>query len=490
MIEKFSMLAKGSDVSMPGHTAGLLLFAFAMVCAAAVLFLAMRISAAAWVLWCACLVPLFLFGREYAMVGVSPVYLMDFFAVMALLATVGTWGPRTLSEERLRGFRRVAILLAAIMAQAVYRGVAAEYPDPLKGAIMGVYPIFGWLAATWLLTLTNKEIIRWRWVLYAPTLGLFLKMALDTSMAPAATGIYLVIAGAFGVQRHNLGHSRLLIWTLVGAAVLTALASKRGPLLAVVATIVAAAVASRATRRHVARRPAVPLVLAMAGVIAALAFTLSGQQLTEAPVVGGLATRLESSAGDSNSESANNVELRFAMWQEALRTAGENPLFGAGAGHPMELVFKGHPLNDPKSGPHNSFVGYVFYLGWPAGIAVCLLICAILRRTWRARHHPVGASWFGATVGVCITACTNVAFETTFIGLPSWLVLSCAYALVGVPRGQEAAELRDRGFIARQRPARAPGPVTAGRILADPTVVNGRTGVGRTFLPEAENSAH
>ncbi|MFD8708537.1 O-antigen ligase family protein [Kitasatospora sp. NPDC059648] len=418
-------------------------------------------------LWASCLAPLFLLDREYATVGVGSLYLMDALAGCALLVTVHVWGPRAFSEPRLRWFRAVAVGLAVASAQAVYRGFEAGYPDPLKGAILGLYPLFGWFAATWCLTRPVEENLRWRWLLYVPTCGVLLAWITHTPMIAAASGVYLAIAGAFGVQMRCTGDSRLLLWVLAGAALLTALASKRGPLLAVAAAISATAVAGRSSRRRVIRWPVISWIAATAGVVSLLSFSLSGGNLSDTPVVGGLVRRLSSSA-DMQTEAGANVGLRLEMWRVALHVAWQRPFFGAGAGHPIEVVRSVmHPISG-KSGPHNSFIGYIYYLGWPAGFAFILIVAATLRRTWRARHHPAAASWFGATVGVSVTAFTNVAFETTFIGLPSWLVLSCAYALVGVDRGAgggtdgEGTDGRMR-LIAQRRagPAGPTGPSTA-----------------------------
>ncbi|MFD9482963.1 O-antigen ligase family protein [Streptomyces sp. NPDC059991] len=382
--------------------------------------------------------------------GVSSVYLMDVLAVFALLVTVHMWGPRAFSEPRLRWFRAVAVALAAASAQAVYRGIEGGYPDPLKGAILGLYPLFGWFAATWFLTRPVHEPLRWRWVLYVPTCGVLVGWALHTPVVAAASGLYLAIAAAFGVQLRYRGNSRLLLWTLTGAALLTALTSKRGPLLAVVAALSATALAGRPSGRRVIRWPVISWTVATVGVMALLAFSLSGRHLSDMPVAGGLMTRLSSSA-DVHTEAGANVGLRLEMWREALRMAWHEPLLGAGAGHPIELTAFRPRANSGSSGPHNSFVGYIYYLGWPAGLGFILLVAATLRRTWRARHHPVAASWFGATVGVCVTALTNVAFETTFIGLPSWLVLACAYALVGVDRDDGGENRTDTEATGRRK---------------------------------------
>ncbi|MET8953635.1 O-antigen ligase family protein [Streptomyces sp. NPDC004129] len=448
---------------------------FAVVCAAvsvvSVLVLAMCRRGVGWLLWAVCLVPLFLLCRTYATVGVAPFYALDVLAAFALLATLHQWGPRVFSEKRLRWFRAAAVGLAVMTCQAVYRGMASGYPEALKGLILGFYPVLGWCAATWFLTRPAHEAVRWRWVLYVPTAGLVLAWALHVPLPAAAWGLYLAIVGAFGAQLRLRGSSRLLLWTLVGAALMTAVASKRGPLLAVLAAMAATTLAGRAYHRRAIRLPVLSWAVATVGVLGVLGFALSGQGVSDMPVVGGLADRV-SRSHDTSSEAGANVELRLEMWKEALRELREDPLLGAGAGHPIEVVGHGRHLNAPRAGPHNSFVGYLYYLGWPAGIAVVLLVAATLRRTWRARHHPAAASWFGATVGVAVTAFTNVAFETTYIGLPSWLVLACAYALVGVPRGDGEAVGGSRGKAPAGRGAPACGlPSGAGLTRSAPAEV-------------------
>jgi O-antigen ligase len=233
------------------------------------------------------------------------------------------------------------------------------------------------------------------------------------------------------------GDSRLLVWTLIGAAALTAAADKRGPLLAVGAAIAATMLAGRACRGR-RQWPVLTWSFLLLTLMAVVGVSVAHRQPSDLPVVGGVVSRVQASRSDTDNEAANNVELRFAMWREALHVAASEPLIGAGAGRPIDVVFQGHEVNKATAGPHNSFVGYVYYLGWPAGLAFALLVLVTLWRTWRARAQPVACAWFGATVGVCCIAFTNVAFETTYIGLPSWLVVACAFALVGVPRAESS----------------------------------------------------
>ncbi|MER5900462.1 O-antigen ligase family protein [Streptomyces mirabilis] len=417
-----------------GVDSALLGLLFSAACVGALLLVSVFRRVAVWLLWGAALAPLFLFGRDYATVGLDPVYLLDVLVVLALLAGSPVWASRALSESRLRGYRMCAILLAVAAAQAVVRGVSQGYPGAMKGCILGLYPLFAWAAAAWFLTQPVEEFLRRRWLLYLPTTGALLMVVLGRSVTPAAVGLYLAIAAAFGMVLRKRGDSRLLLWTLIGSACLTAAADKRGPLLAVGAALAATTLASRACRRRTVQWPALTWSFLIMGLVAVISVSVVYRQPSDLPVVGGLVNRMQASENDADSEAANNVELRYVMWRTALDVARSEPLLGAGAGRPIEVVFQGAELDKAASGPHNSFVGYIYYLGWLAGTAFALLIVATLWRTWRARSHPVASAWFGATVGVCCIAFTNVAFETTYIGLPSWLVVACAFALVGVPR--------------------------------------------------------
>lgn len=395
--------------------------------------------AAVWLLWGAALAPLLLLGKSYAKVGFDPLYLLDALVVLALLAGAPVWASRAISEPRLRGYRACVTLLALAAIQAVVRGMSQGYAGAMKGCILGLYPAFAWLAVTWFLTQPVAAFLRWRWLLYLPTAGVLLLMALGQPITAAAAGLYLAIAAAFGMLLHVRGDSRLLLWTLAGAAALTAATDKRGPLLAVGAAMVATALAGLGCRRRGGRWPVLTWSLLVVAATAVIGMSVAQRVPSDLPVIGGVVGRVLSSEDDSDSEASNNVELRYVMWRKALDVAQEHPFLGAGAGRPIEVVFEGEELNKAAAGPHNSFVGYVYYLGWPAGIAFMALVAAALWRAWRARSHPVASAWFGATVGVCCIAFTNVAFETTYIGLPSWLVLSCAFALVGVPRAEAAA---------------------------------------------------
>jgi len=61
---------------------------------------------------------------------------------------------------------------------------------------------------------------------------------------------------------------------------------------------------------------------------------------------------------------------------------------------------------------------------YPAALLVTFAFLLGLTRTWILRRRSTYApGLFGALATVVTTAMTNVAFETTYIGGPSWIVL-------------------------------------------------------------------
>jgi hypothetical protein len=434
------------------------LLILAILAAAVTMFLGVvtrqRIS---WVLWCASVGPLLVVNMKYAVIGIKPFFLPDVLAALALCSTAPVWLPRLLAERRLRGFRIVAFFLAVMAVQAVVRGLAAGYPDALKGAILGLYPVEAALATIWLLTRSREALLRLRWVAYLPVLGV-VWYALGLGTVPAATGLYLSLSAAAGLAMRRLGDSRLLFCTLVGALVVTAVTDKRGPVLAVAGAIVATVIAVRSAKGRVRQAPVFGWAFVTFLLVVSANLGMVGGSTSDIPVVGGLVSRVQAGFSDANSEAANNVEVRYAGWAWALHHANQNPILGVGAGKSIDPLYDNSydPTDqDKRSGPHNSFIGYIYYLGWPAGLAFAWLVLAALVRTWRVRANAVGAMWFGATVGVVAVAFFNVAFEVTYIGLPSWLVLAFAYARLGIPD----PELDELEAEARQRVGTPLGPI-------------------------------
>jgi hypothetical protein len=79
---------------------------------------------------------------------------------------------------------------------------------------------------------------------------------------------------------------------------------------------------------------------------------------------------------------------------------------------------------------HDSFVGYTFYAGYPEGLLVVFVWFWGVVRLWRVRRRsPYAPAVLGCVVAAILTAATNVSFEVTYMGGPSWLILGLAFGL-------------------------------------------------------------
>jgi O-antigen ligase len=215
---------------------------------------------------------------------------------------------------------------------------------------------------------------------------------------------------------------------IVGSVILIGFSAKRGVTLTLVSAVLAAWVASRRLR-HVSTRTIVGMgagalvVLIGASVVSGIIVLPSSW-----PVVGRLAER----ASGSTTSSANNVTLRELMWGYALTTSwNQDPLVGVGAYHPIDVILNNNDIADHlSSGVHNSFIGYTFYAGYLEGLLVSGVYLWGLIRLWKVRRRSIYAqAMFGALVAVIVTALTNVSFEVTYMGGPSWLALGLAFGL-------------------------------------------------------------
>src|SRR5207237_7440157 len=98
------------------------------------------------------------------------------------------------------------------------------------------------------------------------------------------------------------------------------------------------------------------------------------------------------------------------------------------------------------NGPHNSFVGYAFYAGYPCAALVIAAFVLALWRLWRARHLTMYApALFGAIVGAAVIALTNVALESPYIGGPIWALLAWAAAVAAHVGTSRASPRVSRG---------------------------------------------
>lgn len=373
--------------------------------------------------------PMLLFARSYALIGYRPVYLADvLIALAAVLAVPRMWtrGVRTLSF--------LCCALALLMLHAVLVAYYAGYPGATRGFVMILYPLVGASLAGWLSVRArpDESIARLaRLVFPLVSVGLALSLVLGALIVSASYGLYLATICAFAVAPKVPRRRLFALAGVLGIVLLVGFNAKRGPMLAIAVAVLGAWLASRPLRSG---SVTVRTVLTVSIATVALAFAASTGLIVPSglPVVGRLVERATATTSSANPEAANNVALRTAIWSYALRTtAHSKPLFGMGAFHPIEVSLDGNDLvTDPESGVHNSFIGYAFYAGFPAGALIVCVFAFAMWRIWRVRRRSIYAPpLFGALCGVIVTASTNVALETTYIAGPSWLIVAAAVAL-------------------------------------------------------------
>lgn len=399
-----------------------------------------RIAVAAFAVY---LVGTLSLNRQFSTIGVPPLYLAD---LMLLLSATAYWG-RARSATAVRPWLALAVTALGVLAlQSVARGLSAGYPFALKGMLLGIYPCLAVLVAS--VVAGRLDLVRSfaQRLLPAALMGCGAAVVLGISVIPSAMGLTVAAGAAFCTYR-GLPRRRLVLLSLGVGTVLITVTGSRGPALMIAAAALAAAIASayqpsRATgQRMFAPSVAVALcaLVAFSGALALLNST-GGERLA-VPGAAKLTARLADTFRPGT-QAANNVEIRLEMWSYALlATAEQHPFLGLGAGHPVEVQYRGLNLADEPTGVHNSFIGYVFYLGYPAGLLVLLIVGAALRRSWQLRGSEFGPPLFGLVIAATVACLTNVALETPYLGGPIWLAL--AWALV------------------------APAPETAGRHQPD-----------------------
>jgi O-antigen ligase len=403
------------------------------------------------------LVPMLALGKFYATIGVSPIYLPDVLIVVAALLML------PLARLQLtRPFPLVCSLIALLVFHSVYIGYQHGYHEAVRGIVLALYPLIALVVAGWLANQPDPERLLSslpKYVLPVVAVGLAVLLAANASVIASATGLYLAFVGAFAVvptmpRRRWLGFS-----CLAGTIMLAGLDAKRGPLLALLLAVLVASAASRQFRSDARTATTVLAIGAALGTIA-MTINLGILMPTQIPVAGRVISRAIATNSDATTRAelaaANNVGIREAMWSYALHSANTSPLFGLGANHPIEVDYLGNNVGKQQTGPHNSFVGYAFYAGYPAAALVVLAFVIAFARMWRLRSASIYApALLGAIVAVVVTALTNVAFETTYIGGPSWLVLGAAVGLAGAFHNHQAMHSQHSndniGLLATQR---------------------------------------
>ncbi len=393
------------------------------------------------VLMGAYLIPLFALGRVYAYTGVDPIYVPEVLLLSALALSLPDWWNSYLVAVP-RWYRWGSATLAIFGLSATWNGLTHGYPGALKGLVFVIYPLASGPCAAWI----RVHDASWERIVISATMaapiGLLVLTLIDSAeVIPAAYGFYLGGLIAFAATR-SPGTRR---WVLVTAAFIGPMlllgTGRRGPILALIVTLLVAQIALR----RMAGRSVRPLVIAcaMGAGIILFAVGVAGVAPSHLPVVGMEVQRASSSFGAPGPEAEANVSFRLDLWQYSMTTALHHGFwFGTGFGRPFDFRFRSVDYRTVDTGgPHNSFIGVFYYLGVPAGLG---FIAIVVGAFWSAaknrssdRRGAVQVAWLAAAV---VTMFTNVALEGPYIGGPIWILIGwCVLARrAEVPEPTEA----------------------------------------------------
>jgi len=406
-------------------------------------FLSPKVANLALAVW---LAGVLIFGRAFAEIGHEPFFVADVLAISGVALSIPRWWPY-MSQPGLRSLSLAATLLALFNMQSVFRGVEAGYPSALKSACMGIYPLvavaIGGLAAH------DPNVVRRfanRSLLLVP-LGFLVMAQAGESYIAAASGMYLALALAWAAVPGTARRGAIVVSTLIAAGYLAEVAAKRGPTLAILVAVCGARIAMRKDVRTQSPARQMGAIIAWCLSIALVCTALlvlvnssSRSNQKNLPIVGPLVDRLMAST-QAGTESGNNVALRLEMWRYALTaTAREHPFIGVGAGRPIEAGLGPDAIVNRKSGPHNSFIGYAFYSGFPSAILVVFVFVFALKSCWKHRKNPLCVSLFGAVSAVLATCMTNVALETPYIAGPAWAVVGAGFGVAAATQARAKTE--------------------------------------------------
>jgi hypothetical protein len=368
--------------------------------------------------------PMFVFNRLFALVGHSPYFLPDFLAVAA--GGIGLFRARW---RHLGLFAIVAGLIGVLMLHATYVGHHHGYPSATKGLVMVVYPVIAIPIAGWVAGRADIErllAVLPRFVFPLVPIGMIL--AHHHHLVPSAYGLAYGCAGAFLIVPGIPNRKVLLVSYLIGAGLLISYSAERGVELTLLFSVATAWLATKRLRRLSMKTM---MALAATGLVAIFAFSMF-EGIIVIPSNVPFLSHIQERVSDKQRKASGDVTLRKLIWTYALATTwNEDPLLGVGAYHPISVSFGTADVTaNDAVGTHNSFVGYTFYAGYPEGALVILVYAWGVLRLWRVRRRSIYApAVLGSLVGVIVTAATNVAFELTYIGGPSWLILGLAFGL-------------------------------------------------------------
>jgi len=351
------------------------------------------------------------FGRGFAHLGISPIYVGEMGLAIGVLALVGLIERRRLVLPR----SPLLVILAAYMVWGTFRTVPylREYKaDALRDAVLWGYGIIVFLLLPHLLDRERVEIAAERygqWAFYVlPWLpvGLIIARLGGGSLIPSDYGEGLenfLKAGDVGVHLGGIAAYQLLqlggtraastarsaffgvAWLLTFAVVS---ATNRGGTLAALTAILIVALT---TRGRIARQ------LAGAGLLAILILTVlistdvslylgNGRSVSASQIV----ANVKSVAGGSNDESLDGTRRwRLDWWNDIISYTVHGPYFWTGKGFGINLAEDDGYAVD-KSGalrsPHNAHMSVLARAGVPGLTIWVLLQLAFAATVLRARH--------------------------------------------------------------------------------------------------------
>ena len=405
--------------------------------------------------------PLFLLSRAYSLVGHNPIYVPDVLAVMAAGFALfrAKW-------RHLGLFALVAGLIGLLMLHAVYIGHAAHYPSATKGLVLVVYPLIAVPIAGWVSARADIErLLSMLPRFIFPLIPIGMVLVHRHHLVPLAYGLEYGCAGSFAISRGIPGRKLLAVSFLVGAGLLISFSAERGVEITILLSVTAAWIAGLRVHR-MSRRSVV--ALCGAALVALFAVSVIDGIVVVPSNIPILSHVAERAASGQQSKASGDIKVRFLIWDYALSTTwNDNPLLGVGAYHPINVVYGSFNVGKKDSvGTHDSYIGYTFYAGYPEGALVVFVFCWGLVRLWRVRRRsPYAPAVFGSLVAVIVTATTNVAFEVTYVGGPSWLILGLAFGL--------SAKLMDQPDPDRSLPAMSDLDADEGELMASTHTTRG-----------------
>lgn len=414
---------------------------------------AARLALACYVL------PIAIMGRTLTnipLLGSPNVYLADLLLALALGLSV----PAVWAALRIRIFRiytLVVALLSGVMAVSVYRGWDADYVGAVKYSYLFILPWLSVAVAAHIVAVSGRfgrlPVRAASTIAVATVVAIIVSRSLPgiTIVGQAVTtAITLCVVLAVGVASSIQERKKVtLLLGLVAALVFLSGSGQRGPALALAGAAMCTWMTAHLSRFAMQKiGVGLALVSLSVGLVAgsALVGVTPGQAI---PGLGFLESRVTATFESPDSEARANTDNRLIQWEWAWETTTqEDPLFGLGAGRPIEISVTGDQVGDydPMSGLHNSYLAHYFYAGIVGFVLLISVLTWVVWRTFSARNrHPWAPAALGALIGGLITAFTNVALEAPYAGSLVWALIGAGFAIsVGQPPS-ETSNVSSRG---------------------------------------------